>query len=134
VAGGLAARSALPKPSPWAVCYPQLWERRKNWAFPRWDNDRTTAVQVPAQARDPVTGQFLIGWSGNPAGKMSKAARQARLEGKCRELASEFAGWDRLSVVERTLIEQAAALLLRKPPRSEDAVRCANSVQPCLPL
>jgi hypothetical protein len=42
---------------------------------------------------------------------------------KARELAAEFGGIDRLSVVDRVLIEQAAALLVRKPHSAEDAVR-----------
>jgi hypothetical protein len=68
------------------------------------------------------------GRSANPSGRPSRAERQARIDAKARELAAEFGGIDRLSVVDRTLIEQAAALLVRKPHSAEDAVRCANAV------
>jgi hypothetical protein len=70
----------------------------------------------------------LPGRRANPRGRPSRAEKQGRIDAKARELAEEFGGLDRLSVVDRTLIEQAAALLVRKPHSAEDAVRCANAV------
>jgi uncharacterized protein DUF5681 len=84
--------------------------------------------QSPNQLPDQTPWRFKPGQSGNPAGRPSRAEREARVAAKARELATEFGGIDRLSVVDRVLIEQAAALLVRKPHSAEDAVRCANAV------
>jgi hypothetical protein len=84
--------------------------------------------QTPNQLPQQFPWRFTSGQSGNPAGRPSRAERQARIDARARELAEEFGGIDRLSVVDRVLIEQAAALLVRKPHSAEDAVRCANAV------
>jgi hypothetical protein len=85
--------------------------------------------QSPDQLPDQTPWwRFKLGQSGNPAGRPSRAKRQARIEAKARELAAEFGGWDGLSTVDRVYVEQAAALLIRRPHSAEDAVRCANAV------
>jgi hypothetical protein len=57
------------------------------------------------------------------------ASQKLKLDNKMSELAAEYGGIAALTVTERTLIEQAARLLLRRPSGSaEDAVRIANTV------
>jgi hypothetical protein len=86
-----------------------------------------TSSQSLSQSSDPFWWRFKPGQSGNPLGPT--AARRLKLEAKCRELAAEFGGWDGLSVVEKTMIDQAAALLVRRRPAGvENMVRCANAV------
>src|SRR5262249_27579585 len=84
--------------------------------------------QTPNQLPDQTPWRFKPGQSGNPAGRPSRAERQARIDARARELAVEFGGWERLSTVDRVYVEQAAALLVRRPHSAEDAVRCANAV------
>ncbi len=86
------------------------------------------AKQEPEQGKRG-NPNWVPGVSANPAGRMSNAARQERIEAKARELAVEFGGIEKLSPVERALLDQAAVLLLRKPRSAEDVVRVANSVQ-----
>jgi hypothetical protein len=89
--------------------------------------ENSAETQTEPQSADQFPWRYKPGESGNPLGPT--AARKLRLDVKCRELAQEFGGWDALSVIERTLVEQAAALLVRRKPASaEDAVRCANAV------
>jgi hypothetical protein len=71
---------------------------------------------------------FPKGVSGNPAGRMSRAACAARIEAKARELAVEFGGYDAVSPVDRVLLTQAATLLLRRPKSAEDSVRLGNGI------
>jgi hypothetical protein len=82
--------------------------------------------QTPQQRR-PYG--FQPGRSGNPAGRLSNAQKQALLAAKAAELAEEFGGINNLTTVERTMVEQAATLLCRRPRRADDLVRCANAVQ-----
>jgi hypothetical protein len=86
-------------------------------------------MQSPEQAPQQRPHGFRRGQSGNPAGRLSNAAKQARVEAKARELATEFGGYDALSPVDRVLITQAAALVMRRPRSAEDIVRVANTVQ-----
>jgi hypothetical protein len=82
-----------------------------------------------AQAETQSTDQwwrFKPGQSGNPLGRT--AARKLKLDAKMAELAADYGGVAGLTVIERTLIERAAGLLLRKPVAAEDAVRVANTV------
>ena len=79
--------------------------------------------QTPNQLWHQIPGRSGPGQSGNPAGRPSRAKRQACIDARARELATEFGGWDKLSTVDRVYVEQAAALLLRKPHSAEDAVR-----------
>jgi hypothetical protein len=74
---------------------------------------------------------WAAGTSQNPAGKESKAARQARREAIIREWAEPFVGgMAMLQPAELALLHQAAELVLRNPRMrtAEDAVRCANTV------
>jgi hypothetical protein len=88
---------------------------------------RVGMKQTEPQSADQYPWRYKPGESGNPLGPT--AARKLRLDAKCRELAAEYGGWDGLSIIERTLVEQAATLLVRRKPASaEDAVRCANAV------
>jgi hypothetical protein len=82
-------------------------------------------MQQPSQQR---WHGFQPGQSGNPQGAMSAREKQERIEATARELAAEFGGYDALSPVNRTLVVQAATLLLRKPRTQVDAVRVANSI------
>ncbi len=85
-------------------------------------------MQVSNQVQDQVSGKFLPGKSANPAGRPSRAEKQARIDAKARELAAELGGWEKLTIVDRVRLEQCAALLVRRPTSAEDAVRCANAV------
>ena len=84
--------------------------------------------QVSQQVQDLVSGKFLPGRSANPSGRPSRAERQARIDAKARELAEAFGGWDRLTVLDRVRIEQAAVLLAGRPKGHEDRVRYANTL------
>jgi hypothetical protein len=86
-------------------------------------------MQIPEQASQQRSHGFQPGQSGNPGGRLSNAERQRRIEAQARELAVEFGGFEVLSPVDRVLLMQAAALLLRRPKSAEDIVRVANSVQ-----
>jgi hypothetical protein len=85
---------------------------------------QTPAEPAPDRVRPPY--QFKPGQSGNLLGRR---AVRIRLEDKMAELAGQYGGLDVLSPLERTLVEQAAALLTRKGPVSaEDHVRISNAV------
>jgi hypothetical protein len=64
---------------------------------------------------------------GNP-GRPSAATKRGWVEAKTRELADAYGGLAKLSPVDRTLLESAAALLVRRPRNGEDSVRLANSI------
>jgi hypothetical protein len=83
-------------------------------------------AQTVTQSADQFPWRFKPGQSGNPLGRA--ASTKAKLDAKMAELAAEYGGVAALTVFERTLIEQAAGLLLRKPSTAEDAVRIANAV------
>jgi hypothetical protein len=87
-------------------------------------------TQVVEQAERRPNGyatQFKPGVSGNPLGREGVA--RARLEAKLVELAADFGGVSALSTLERTLLEQAARLLVRRlPVNPVDAVRVVNVV------
>ena len=79
------------------------------------------------QERQRTYGRpFLPGQSGNPAGS---AGRRERLERKVAELAEVLGGLDRMSALDRTYLEQAAQILMRRPRSHADAVRAANTVR-----
>jgi hypothetical protein len=86
-------------------------------------------VQTPEQTPSQYPWRWKPGESGNRFGSLSAKARAERIEAKARELAVEFGGYDSLSPVDRTLIEQAVGLVLRHPKSAEDIVRHANAVQ-----
>jgi len=69
---------------------------------------------------------FQPGVSGNPSGKPSQGEQRARLLAKAAELAAPLGGYDALNAIERTLIEEAAALQLSKPKRNDERLRRAN--------
>jgi hypothetical protein len=71
---------------------------------------------------------WVPGVSANPRGRLTAAAKQERIERKAAELAAEFGGLGALSACEKVMLEQAAALLLRRPRSSEDVVRVANAI------
>jgi hypothetical protein len=71
---------------------------------------------------------YKPGQSGNPQGPPSNKVRAEHIERKARELAAEFGGLDAMTPVDRTLMLQAATLLVRKPRTQVDVVRIANSV------
>lgn len=81
---------------------------------------------VSQSAQDPVSGKFVAGNNANPVGRW--AARKAKLGAKMAEVAVEFGGVEALSSIDRALVEQAAALMLRHPTNDEDATRIANTV------
>jgi hypothetical protein len=66
------------------------------------------------------------GRSGNPAGRETRAQRQARIDALAAELAQEFGGLAALTACDRVLIGQAAQLLLRRPKGHSDVVRVAT--------
>ena len=47
---------------------------------------------------------------------------------KAHELAEELGGYESLGLIERTLIERAAELLLRRPRRPDEVVKISNLV------
>jgi len=67
---------------------------------------------------------FQPGVSGNPRGRVSRK----HIEEKARELSAELGDYDRMSAIDRALLEQAATLLLRRPKNAEDVVRVSNSI------
>jgi hypothetical protein len=85
-------------------------------------------VQSPAQNADQYPWRYKPGQSGNPAGSLSKAAKRARVLARAEELAQEFGGLDKLTPVDRLLVEQAAALSMKEPRAYEHIVRHANSI------
>jgi hypothetical protein len=85
-------------------------------------------MQSPEQTPQQRPYGFQPGKSGNPGGRLSNAERARRDEAKARELAAEYGGWESLSPVDRVLLGQASALLLRRPKSAEDLVRVSNSV------
>jgi len=87
------------------------------------------AEQMRHQERRQRRGNpnWVAGVSGNPAGR-SKAARDARVAAKMAELAVEFGGVSALSSIDRTLLRQAAELLMRRPQGADDHVRIVNAV------
>jgi len=86
----------------------------------------------PAQqaAQDPASGRFLPRNRANPAGRPSRAEKEARIEARARDLCRGEFGveFEALSEFERIRLLQAAAILVRRPHSAEDAVRCANAV------
>lgn len=85
-------------------------------------------MSVQQSAQDPVTGRFRPGNNANPAGRMTKAERQARIQATARRLAREFGGLSKLSAIDRVRIEQVAVLLERKPRSHEDRTRAVNAI------
>jgi hypothetical protein len=83
-------------------------------------------AQTVTQSADQFPWRFKPGQSGNPLGRA--ASTKAKFDAKMAELAADYGGVSALTVSERTLLEQAAGLLLRKPSTAEDAVRIANAV------
>ncbi len=64
--------------------------------------------QDRTQVQDPVTGRFLPGRSGNPAGTMPRAERERRIRSKARALARDLGiSWQHLGAVDRSLLEQS---------------------------
>jgi hypothetical protein len=55
------------------------------------------------------------GQSGNPAGRLSVAAKRAQISATAHELASDIGGFESLGVIEQTLLMRAAEQLHRKP-------------------
>jgi hypothetical protein len=96
-------------------------------------------MQAQQQVRDQEPGQkarhgtrFQPGQSGNPSGRMSRVERERLVRAKSKEIAAEFpGGWDRLGVVDRVRLEQAAILLVAvgKPRTQEEAVRRAHAIE-----
>jgi hypothetical protein len=87
-----------------------------------------TDHQAPERRGKPGNPNWLPGISGNGRGRLSVAEWRALVEAKVAELAAEYGGVERLSAIERVMVEQAAVLLLRRPRRGEDPVRKANVV------
>jgi hypothetical protein len=84
--------------------------------------------QEPEQPKRRGNPAWLPGVSQNPAGKESKAARQARRDAIIASWAEPYGGMGTLRPAELELLRQGAELAMRKPRRSEDAVRNANSL------
>jgi hypothetical protein len=78
--------------------------------------------QAPHQARVPHRFK-----PGNP-GRPTVAEKRARILARATEFALPLGGLERLDAIERTLIEQAAELSLRRPRRQDELVRTANIV------
>jgi hypothetical protein len=72
--------------------------------------------------------RYRPGQSGNLAGRPSRAQQRALVLAKAHELAQELGGYERLSPIERTLIERAADLLCKRPRRYDECVRRDNLV------
>jgi hypothetical protein len=92
--------------------------------------------QAPEQTQEQQERRGNPKWrpgvSANPEGRESKAAYQARVEARARELAAELGGWDRLGTIDRIRLTQAAKLLLDTRHKSvEDTVRYGRLIQ-CL--
>jgi hypothetical protein len=82
--------------------------------------------QSPARTRP---WEFRPGQSGNSAGRLSVAAKRALIQAKLEELAAEYGGVSALTVIERTLLQEAATLICTKPRRGDDIVRKTNAIQ-----
>jgi hypothetical protein len=86
--------------------------------------------QVEQQATSRNPGWFRPGQSGNPsgmAGRSTKAQRAEKARALLLKLAKPFGGLMKLSDLERIRLEQAAALLMRKPPNAGEHVRLVNA-------
>jgi hypothetical protein len=92
-------------------------------------------MQMPEQLSEQTTEQKRVGnpnWrrgmSANPAGRETKAARQARLDAVVTGWAEPFGGVAALKRVELDLLYRAAALQLRRPNTAEDEVRITRAI------
>ena len=88
-----------------------------------------TLDQTPSQeAGRRYPNRYKAGQSGNPSGRPSRAEKRALVMAKAHELAEELGGYESLGLIERTLIERAAELLLRRPRRPDEVVKISNLV------
>jgi hypothetical protein len=78
------------------------------------------------QVHDAVTGRFLPGRSGNPAGRMSRTEKRARVTAQVEAWVAELGG--RVGTAERIMLQRAAELSMLHPRRNEDATRTANTI------
>jgi len=82
--------------------------------------------------RNPRQG-FQPGVSGNPKGAESKEAKHSKRVALICQWAAPYGGMASLQPAEIDLLHQAAELALRRqPPKSEDAVRVANTISKIL--
>jgi hypothetical protein len=78
--------------------------------------------------RNRHPGRWPKGVSGNPAGEMSRAAKEARLDAIVAEWTRPYGGASNLPPCNVVLLKHAADLSLRRPRRADDQVRLANTV------
>jgi hypothetical protein len=74
----------------------------------------------------PVASDVLPG-ARSRRGRPSKAERDAKARALLLRLAKPFGGLMKLGALERVRLEQAVALLMRRPPSAEEHVRLVNA-------
>jgi hypothetical protein len=75
---------------------------------------------------------WIKGVSGNPAGRESRATREARIADKLEEWAAPFGGIAVFNAAEIDLLRQAAELSLRRWRTADDQLRIARTISKLL--
>jgi hypothetical protein len=75
---------------------------------------------------------FKPGQSGNPAGRESKTAREARITGIIAEWTAPYGGVAMFNAAEHALLQQAVELSLRRTRAWHDQVKVARTVSKLL--
>jgi hypothetical protein len=89
-----------------------------------------TEPQIPGQIPKRRSGNpaWVKGVSGNPAGGLSRAAKQARRDRLVAQIAADLAGGiEALTFTDKLLLDKAVDLLVGHPKSQTDRTRAVNT-------
>jgi hypothetical protein len=88
--------------------------------------------EQPNEQRPRRPYGFQPGQSGNPAGRESKTAREARIAGIIAEWTAPYGGAAAFNAAEHALLQQAVELSLRRTRTWHDQLKVARTVSKLL--